>query len=314
MKRAWYLQVPNEFLDSDERLVDFDATAGEADAFVLLKLMSKMSVYAGYVLPDCKRGTVAKGLGIPVKRLDAIIKQAIASQIFVQVEGGVFSPDVKRWRATFDAKSEAASAREAARKGAQPEQKPSTEEPRRDHGVTTQSTTDDPQPVPESDQKPSIRAYVSRSGSKDLKEIVAACSWPPDGKEFLDRWINHRETIDKPLGFSEVDALIKDWSYDVPGFIRAVKHHQQNGNKNIYPVAEDDVALPRAVNIDKDFELVLSTVAKFGRMQAAQGIASLPEKLKSVVKTLGWSNLCSAKAGDKALRARFAAALGEGAA
>lgn len=74
---------------------------------------------------------------------------------------------------------------------------------------------------------------------EDLKIKMVALGWGEKPQSALLRWIEHRKRKNKPLGPTEIEALISNWSHDLAGFCRAVNHHTENGNKNIYPVPEE---------------------------------------------------------------------------
>lgn len=78
--------------------------------------------------------------------------------------------------------------------------------------------------------------------NEDLNKKLSSVGWNDKAQNALEVWVAHRKAKGKPLGFSEIDALILNWSSDTDGFCRAVAHHSQNGNRNLYPVPIDEQA------------------------------------------------------------------------
>jgi hypothetical protein len=79
----------------------------------------------------------------------------------------------------------------------------------------------------------------------DLEEKLNRIGWGPKPKAALYHWIAHRKAKNRPLGFSEIDAILMGWAHDAAGFCKAVYFHAQNGHLNLKEEERGAAATPK---------------------------------------------------------------------
>jgi hypothetical protein len=142
----------------------------------------------------------------------------------------------------------------------------------------------------------------------DLKKQLARLS--PELQAEIPKWIEHRAAKKKPLGFSEIDAILMDAGRDPGGLLRSMRTSRRNGHMTLYAVSEATEQRQSKNGKAAHYDAVIELVRKHGRNGWGAAEKALPTEVLAAVRRVGWRTFCEAKDGDQHLRARFLEALG----
>jgi hypothetical protein len=152
-----------------------------------------------------------------------------------------------------------------------------------------------------------------REDLKDLKNIKEKLSAVPEPLQSeliaeIPLWIEHREAKRKPLGFTEIDALIMECARNPESELRSMRASRKNGHATLYAVADGD-SRSKSHPKSNHYDAVIALVRKHGRNGWEEAQKVLPAEILPAVRAVGWRTFCDARDGDPQLKNRFFEAL-----